>query len=237
MPLLVFALTFRFRAFIRMTIFILLFSLGFLALLGVLLNQKKLSQLVFSALLCLLVVFDFALLSLDKIYLLHQEQDALYDQKLSSYDIQIAQQVAMYKQLTQIQLDMSLQVLAQSNAQENDATITQKLKWRDEMQRQLTIINFDAAAIEKVKLKIDLLAHQYLMENLNQQLRQDIGHRNYSEFVRSRPRDQWTDALFIKEVEVFLNKGKLMAPGIEFALTRVREFDRSGYLMAAKSAK
>ncbi len=217
-----------------MTIFILLFSLGFLALLGALLHQNKISQLVFSALLCLLVVFDFALLSLDKIYFLHQEQDALYEQKLSRYDIQIEQQVAMYKQLTQVQLDMTLQMLGQSNSQENDATIIQKLKWRDDMQRQLTSINFDTDSIEKVKLKIDLLAHQYLMENLNQQLRQGMGHRNYSEFVRSRPRDQWTDTLFINEIEVFLSKGALMTTDIKTALRRVREFDTNGNLKLEK---
>jgi len=214
-----------------MTIFILLFSVGFLALLGVLLQQKKIRDVVFAALVALLVVFDFALLSLDKIYLLHQEQDSQYEQTLLDYDSQIAQQVAMYQQLTQIQLDMTLQILAQSNPLENEASIQQKLKWRDDIQQQLTGINFDATAIEQVKIKIDQLAHQYLMENLNQQLRQSIGHRNYSEFVRSRPRNQWTDELFVKEVEAFLNKGKLMKPDIKFALTRVREFDQSGVLM------
>ena len=214
-----------------MTIFILLFSVGFLALLGVLLQQKKIRDVVFATLVALLVVFDFALLSLDKIYLLHQEQDSQYEQTLLDYDSQIAQQVAMYQQLTQIQLDMTLQILAQSNPLENEASIQQKLKWRDDIQQQLTGINFDATAIEQVKIKIDQLAHQYLMENLNQQLRQSIGHRNYSEFVRSRPRNQWTDELFVKEVEAFLNKGKLMKPDIKFALTRVREFDQSGVLM------
>ncbi|OUR61925.1 hypothetical protein A9Q73_10675 [Bermanella sp. 47_1433_sub80_T6] len=214
-----------------MTIFILLFSVGFLALLGVLLQQKKIRDVVFATLVALLVVFDFALLSLDKIYLLHQEQDSQYEQTLLDYDSQIAQQVATYQQLTQIQLDMTLQMLAQSNPLENEASIQQKLKWRDDIQQQLTGINFDATAIEQVKIKIDQLAHQYLMENLNQQLRQSIGHRNYSEFVRSRPRSQWTDELFVKEVEAFLNKGKLMEPDIKFALTRVREFDQSGVLM------
>jgi len=214
-----------------MTIFILLFSVGFLALITLLLQQKKIRESIFAALVALLVVFDFSLLSLDKIYLLHQEQDSQYEQKLLGYDNQITQQVAMYQRLTQIQLDMTLQILAQSNPQENEASIRQKLKWRDDIQQQLTSINFDANAIEQVKVKIDQLAHQYLMENLNQQLRQSIGHRNYSEFVRSRPRDQWTDDLFVKEVEAFLNKEKLMVPKVKFALTRVREFAQSGDLI------
>jgi len=214
-----------------MTIFILLFSVGFLALITLLLQQKKIRESIFAALVALLVVFDFSLLSLDKIYLLHQEQDSQYEQTLLGYDNQITQQVAMYQRLTQIQLDMTLQILAQSNPQENEASIRQKLKWRDDIQQQLTSINFDANAIEQVKVKIDQLAHQYLMENLNQQLRQSIGHRNYSEFVRSRPRDQWTDDLFVKEVEAFLNKEKLMVPKVKFALTRVREFAQSGDLI------
>jgi|GEM_PF-2210300 len=214
-----------------MTIFILLFSVGFLALITLLLQQKKIRESIFTALVALLVVFDFSLLSLDKIYLLHQEQDSQYEQTLLDYDKQIAQQAAMYQRLTQIQLDMTLQILAQSNPQENEASIRQKLKWRDDIQQQLTSINFDAAAIEQVKVKIDQLAHQYLMENLNQQLRQSIGHRNYSEFVRSRPRDQWTDDLFVKEVEAFLNKEKLMVPKVKSALSRVREFAQSGDLI------
>ena len=214
-----------------MTIFILLFSVGFLALFAVLLQYQKIREPIFAVFIALLLVFDFALLSLDKIYLLHQEQDRNFEQKLLDYDSQIAQQLAMVKRLTQIQLDVTLQVLAQSNPQENEASIRQKLQWRDDMQQQLTAMNFDAAAIEQVKLKIDQLAHQYLMENLNQQLRKSIGHRNYSEFVRTRPRDQWTDELFVKEVAVFLNKENLMVPKIEAALRRVREFDQSGSLI------
>ena len=220
-----------------MTIFILLFSVGYLALFAVLLQHKKIREPIFAAFIALLLVFDFALLSLDKIYLLHQEQDGNFEQKLLDYDSQIAQQLTMYKRLTQIQLDMTLQIMAQSNPQENEASIRQKLKWRDDMQQQLTTMNFDEIAIDQVKVKIDRLAHQYLMENLNQQLRQSIGHRNYSEFVRTRPREQWTDELFVKEVETFLNKEKLMTPKIQSALGRVRVFDQEGYLMPSQTSK
>ncbi len=219
-----------------MTIFILLFSLGFLGLLGVLLHLKKIQGLIFSALLVLLVVFDFALLSLDKIYFLHQEQDALYEQKLVDYDTQIAQQVTMYKQLTQIQLDMTLQVLAQSSSLENEASIAQKIQWRDQMLTQLKTMKYDEAIMAQVKAKIDGVAHAYLMENLNQQLRKTIGHRNYSEFVRSRPRSEWTDNLFLKEAEALISKDKIMAANIKLAISRVREFDQSGYLIKVETA-
>ncbi|MEY8262631.1 MAG: hypothetical protein RPR98_00380 [Bermanella sp.] len=214
-----------------MTLLILLFSVGFLTLLTVLLQLKKIRELIFIALVAMLLVFDFALLSLDKIYWLHQQQDRQHEQVLLDHEAKMSQQVAMYRLLTKTQLDMTLQLVTHSTPQENEASIRQKLQWRDAMQRQLTAIDFDAAAIEQVKIKIDRLAHRYLMEDLNQQLRQSMGHRNYSEFVRSRPRQQWTDELFMKEVEAFLNKENLMQANIELALGRVRAFDRSGELM------
>ena len=104
------------------------------------------------------------------------------------------------------------------------------------MLSQLKAMKYDEAAMAQVKAKIDGVAHAYLMENLNQQLRKSIGHRNYSEFVRSRPRGEWTDELFLKEAEAFLNKEKLMAANIKQAISRVREFDQSGYLIQSQSA-
>jgi len=215
----------------NITLFILLFSLIFLALSGALLHLKKIQTYIFNALLVLLVVFDFSVLSLDKIYLLHQQQDALYEQRQINHSAQIIQQVNTLKQLTQIQLDMTLQVLTQSNPLESEVSIAQKIQWREQMLKQLKSIEFDEKTLVQVKFKVDSVVHAYLMEKLNQQLRATIGHRNYSEFVRSRPRKEWTDELFLKEAEVFLNKETLMTENIKRAISRVREFDQSGYLI------
>ncbi len=214
-----------------MTIFILLFSTGLIALLATLLHLKKIPSLIFAALLVLLVIFDFSLLSLDKIYGLHAEQDQLYSEKLAAYDQHVAQQLTLFKTLTQVQLDMSLQVLGQSSKAENEKSIRQKLDWRDQLILQLKTVQFEAKNIQQVKTKIDAMVHRYLMETLNQSLRQGMGHRNYSAFVRTRPRQQWTDELFVKEVSEFLQKENLMTEKLKVALSRIREFDQSGFLI------
>jgi len=218
----------------QMTLFILLFSAGFMALLAALLHFRRISPLVFSALLSLLVVFDFSLLSLDKIYYLHQEQDELFTGKLVAYDKSIREQADTYEQITKIQLQMTLQFLAQSSSQDNEKSIQQKITWRDQILLQLRAIDFDSQTIEDVNTQVNAVVHQYLMEQLNQQLRQDIGHRSYSEFVRSRPRNEWTDALFIEELTVFLKKENLMNEALSRALSRINEFDQRGTIRHAK---
>jgi hypothetical protein len=208
------------------TIFILLFSVGLLALLTVLLHTKKIPPLVFAALIALLTVFDYALLSLDKIYYLHKEQD-------QAFQTQMEKHIAVIGQLTQVQLDMTLQLLSQNSTQENETSIQQKVAWRDLLLAQLQVANFEQVQIEKVERLLNQAVHVYLMEQLNKQLIQGLGHRVYSDFVRSRPRDEWTDELFVSELMVFLKKQSLMTPDIDFAIKRITHFDDSGELLTA----
>ena len=70
----------------------------------------------------------------------------------------------------------------------------------------------------------------------NKEMIQSLGHRIYSEFVRSKPRDQWTDELFVSELIKFLNKQKIMKEDIKFAIDRVKEFKSSGILMSGRNA-
>lgn len=207
------------------TLFILLFSVGVLALLTVLLHVQKISAIVFAALISLLTVFDYALLSLDKIYLLHLEQDKVLQN-------QMKQQKDVIGQLTQVQLDMTLQLLSQASAQDNETSIQKKLKWRDLLLAQLRLANFQQVKIDSVEEQINHSVHVYLMEQLNKQLIQSLGHRIYSDFVRSRARDEWTDELFIKELIGFLKKQSLMKPEIDYAIKRIQQFDLSGELLA-----
>jgi len=206
------------------TLFILLFSIGLLALLTVLLHTQKINAVVFAAMIAMLTVFDYALLSLDKIYYLHQEQDKAIEQ-------QIQQQKDVIGQLTQVQLDMTLQLLSQASSQDNEASITQKLKWRDLLLAQLRLANFQQIKIDQVEKQINHSVHVYLMEQLNKQLIQGLGHRIYSDFVRSRPRDEWTDELFINELMAYLKKESLMKPAIQTAILRVQHFDETGQLI------
>ena len=206
------------------TIFVLLFSIGILALLTVLLHINKIPPLVFAAMITLLTVFDYALLSLDKIYYLHRDQD-------QAHQNQIDKQIAVISQLTHVQLDMTLQLLSQNSAQENEASILKKEQWRNLLLAQLNAANFDDVQIEKVEASINQSIHVYLMEQLNKQLIQGLGHRIYSDFVRSRARDEWTDELFIKELITYLNKQKLMKPEIAFAINRIKHFDQTHTLL------
>lgn len=217
-----------------MTIFLLLFSCGLVALLAVLLHLERISALIFSALLGLLMVFDFSILSLDKIYGLHKEQDQYFLDRLQAYDAKFASQTRAFEQLTDIQLEMSLEVITQVSKHENDESIMKKIAWRDELMSHLKAANFPQDKILMAKEKIDSGVHKYLMEDLNQLVIKKIGHRNYSEFVRSRPRQEWTDALFIKELAVFLKKENIMHKEIELSLLRVKEFDTSGFLLQRK---
>ncbi|MFT6154982.1 MAG: hypothetical protein ACJA1X_002345, partial [Bermanella sp.] len=53
----------------------------------------------------------------------------------------------------------------------------------------------------------------------------------YSEFVRSRPRSEWTDELFVKDLTAYLTKQKLMDEKIKYSLSRIIEFKTSGKLI------
>ena len=210
------------------TIFVLLFSLGILALLTVLLHINKIPPLVFAAMIALLTVFDYALLSLDKIYYLHRYQD-------QAHQTQMDKQIAVISQLTQVQLDMTLQLLSQNSTQENEASIKQKIQWRDLLLAQLHAASFDDVQINKAETSINQSIHVYLMEQLNKQLIQGLGHRIYSDFVRTRPREQWTDELFVKELIQYLTKQKLMKPEINFAIKRIQHFDAKKELLLKPS--
>ena len=129
---------------------------------------------------------------------------------------------------------MSLQLLAQNSPQDNEKTIQQKLKWRDQIVVQLQAIVFDEEAIQNVTRQVNAMVHKYLMEQLNQQVRQSIGHRSYSEFVRRRPRHEWTDEIFIQEMKIFLDKENLMNETLLHAMLRIEEFDQSGTLIQVK---
>ena len=218
-----------------MTVFILLFSIGFVALLSVLLHIKKIPPLVFAALMALLVIFDFSLLSLDKIYNLHKSQDDFYVEQLRAYDQSIGEQQATFKRLVNIQLDVTLQALSQNSKQENEDSIRGKIQWRDELVTELSGVGFSDERIQEIKSQVNAAVHKYLMEQLNSQLISTLGHRIYSEFVRSKPRDQWTDELFVAELTKFLNKQNIMKPNLKFAITRIKEFKLSGILMVSEA--
>ncbi len=215
------------------TLFVLLFSVGLVALLAVLLKTEKIQTPIFAAGIALLVVFDFALLSLDKIYFLHQEQDQLYLDKQRDYDENIQKQLALYQQLTDIQLQATLQALALNNKQQTEDGVVQKVKWRNQLLEQMTALSFSDEKITHVSQQINASVTAFLMESLNKEVRQSLGHRIYSEFVRSRPRHEWTDELFVGELEAYLNKQNLMNESIKWAFTRLKEFKVSGVLISA----
>lgn len=213
------------------TLFIFLFSIAFLTLIGVMFHIKKIPTVVFASLLTALVVLDFALLSMDKIYYLHQEQDSLYSEKLRIYDEKIANQVEIQRSLSKMQLDMALQSLSVNSAQETEESIQQKVVWREKLLRAAQDLKFDETEITQISTSINASIHKYLMEALNKQVIQSLGHRVYSEFVRSRPRQEWTDELFVAELQVFLIKHKQESPELMLAIKRINEFKSTGLVL------
>jgi hypothetical protein len=213
------------------TLFVFLFSIAFLTLIGVMFHIKKIPTVVFASLLTVLVVLDFALLSMDKIYYLHQEQDSLYSEKLRIYDEKIANQVEIQRSLSKMQLDMALQSLSVNSAQETEESIQQKVVWREKLLRAAQDLKFDEAEVTQISTSINASIHKYLMEALNKQVIQSLGHRVYSEFVRSRPRQEWTDELFVAELQVFLIKHKQESPELMLAIKRINEFKSTGLVL------
>lgn len=213
------------------TLFVLLFSIGMMVLLATLLKIEKIQAPIFVAGVALLVVFDFSLLSLDKIYFLHQEQDQTFLDNQQAYDERISAQLELYKNLTDIQLGIALQALSRNTKQETEEDIQQKLAWRDQLLLQMNTLGFEENKLLEVNEKINSSVSKYLMESLNKQVRQTLGHRMYSEFVRTRPRSEWTDELFVRELSLYLNKQRLMDKKIEYNLKRLNEFKTKGVLI------
>jgi len=215
------------------TLFVFLFSIAFLALIGVMFHIKKIPLVVFASLLTALVVFDFALLSMDKIYYLHKTQDHLYTEKLRVYDEKIAHQVEVQRSLSKVQLDMALQSLSVNSVQETEESIQQKVQWREKLLSAAQDLQFEQAQVDQISTSINASIHKYLMEALNKQVIQSLGHRVYSEFVRSRPRQEWTDELFVAELQVFLIKHKQESPELTHVIKRINEFKASGQVLKA----
>lgn len=206
------------------TIFVLLFSIGLLSVLTVLLHTKKIPPVVFAALIALLTVFDYALLSLDKIYYLHEAQD-------QAIKAQVQQQKEVIGQLTSVQLDITLQLLSQVTAQDNEQSIQQKIQWRDRLLAQLRLAKFNQVKIDNVEQQVNQSVHVYLMEQLNKQMVQSLGHRIYRDFVRIHSSKNWTDDLFIQDLKAYLKKEELDKPEVTQAMHRVTEFDKTGDLL------
>lgn len=213
------------------TLFIFLFSIAFLTLIGVMFHIKKIPTVVFVSLLTALVVLDFGLLSMDKIYYLHQEQDSLYNEKLRTYDEKIANQVEIQRSLSKMQLDMALQSLSVNSAQDTEESIQQKVVWREKLLLAAQDLKFNESEVAQISTSINASIHKYLMEALNKQVIQSLGHRVYSEFVRSRPRQEWTDELFVAELQVFLIKHKQESPELMLAIKRINEFKSTGLVL------
>ncbi len=214
-----------------LTLFLLLISIGFIALFTTLLKLKRIRNLVYFALVALLILFDFAVLSLDKIYFLHNAQDDAFIEKLAEKERAINEQLVLYRELTSIQLDMALAVMTDNAVNDSEAEIRQKIATRDKLVNQMQLLEFDEAKIQHVQEQINLAVHRYLMEQLNQTVIKALGHRTYGEFVRSRPRHEWTDTLFVKELEEFLKKHSLQNEEIKQRLQLLKVFDSSGVLL------
>lgn len=214
-----------------LTLFLLLISVGLIALFTALLTLKRIRNLVYFSLTALLILFDFAVLSLDKIYFLHKEQDDLFVENIASKEATMNQQLVLYKELTNMQLDMTLAALTSNITQDSEAAIRQKLNWRDQLVSQMEVLGFDEVRIQRVQEHINHGVHRYLMEQLNQTVIENLGHRIYGEFVRSRPRHEWTDELFVTELEAFLEKDALLNDDIKQRIHVLEVFDQSGVLM------
>lgn len=214
-----------------LTLFLLLISVGFITLFTALLTLKRIRNLVYFALTALLILFNFAALSLDKIYFLHKEQDDLFLESMAQKENAMNEQLVLYKELTNIQLDMTLSALTQNITSDSEAAIRQKIIWRDQLVSQMEVLQYDAARIQHVREQINHGIHRYLMEQLNQTVIQTLGHRTYGEFVRTRPRHEWTDSLFVSELETFLEKDALLNDEIKQRLHVLKVFDQSGVLL------
>ena len=137
------------------------------------------------------------------------------------------EQLVLYKELTNIQLDMTLSALTQNITSDSEAAIRQKITWRDQLVSQMEVLQYDAARIQHVREQINHGIHRYLMEQLNQTVIQAL----LGLFVRPAPRHEWTDSLFVSELETFLEKDALLNDEIKQRLHVLKVFDQSGVLL------
>jgi hypothetical protein len=211
-------------------LFLIIFNLSLLAVFTSLLLLKRLRNLIYFALISLLVVFDFAALSYSQIYLLHKADEDAYVAKLKQVDGDIEQRMGFYKSLSEIQLQLTLAAIAEAK-NDTEQSVQQKINWRDQIIVRMQQVGFSDQQIKQVREDINASVHRYLMETLSNVTLEHIGHRNFSEFVRRKPRDEWTDASFVAELDVYLKQNNLSEEVLSFQLKRLRVFDESGVLI------
>lgn len=211
-------------------LFLIIFNLSLLAVFTSLLVLKRLRSLIYFALVGLLLVFDFAALSYSQIYLLHKTEEDAYLNKIKMENSIIDERMTFYKSLSEIQLQLTLAAIAESK-NDSEQSVRQKIIWRDQITSRMQQIGFSAAQIQQVNTDINGSVHRYLMETLSNVTLEHIGHRNFSEFVRRKPRDEWTDSSFISELEQFLKDNHLNEAVLSFQIKRLRVFDENGVLI------
>lgn len=211
-------------------LFLIIFNLSLLAVFTSLLLLKRLRSLIYFALISLLVVFDFAALSYSQIYLLHKTAEDAYLSKIKQQEADFEQRMSLYKSLSEIQLQLTLAAISEAK-NDTEQSVQQKINWRDQIISRMQQIGFADNQIKQVRDDINASVHRYLMETLSNVALEHIGHRNFSEFVRRKPRDEWTDASFVAELDVYLKQNNLSDEVLTFQLKRLRIFDESGALI------
>lgn len=209
---------------------LLILNLSLVAVFTTLLVLKRLRSVVYFALVALLVVFDFAALGYSQIYLLHKTEEDAYLKQLNDMQQTIDQRMTFYKSLSEIQLQLTLAAMAKSQ-DDNEQSVRQKIVWRDQITSRMQQTGFSDSLIQQVNNDINGSVHRYLMENLSNTTLEHIGHRSFSEFVRRKPRDEWTDSSFIAELDVYLKDNHLSDETLAFQLKRLRVFDENGVLI------
>lgn len=211
-------------------LFLIIFNLSLLAVFTSLLLLKRLRSLIYFALISLLVVFDFAALSYSQIYLLHKSEEDAYLARMKQQEAEIEQRMGLYKSLSEIQLQLTLAAISEAK-NDTEQSVQQKINWRDQIISRMQQVGFADHQIKQVRDDINASVHRYLMETLSNATLERIGHRNFSEFVRRKPRDEWTDASFVAELDVYLKQNNLSDEVLTFQLKRLRVFDESGALI------
>lgn len=132
--------------------------------------------------------------------------------------------------LIDIQAQLTVQSLSQMTGRESLMILQKRIELAEEVEAHLVNFGMESSQAKASVLPIQEGVNKVLMEQLSQLLVQEIGRRNYLEFMGKYPREKWTDALFLKEIPAYLNTNKLNSPALVKMLATIERYKRTGKL-------
>ena len=168
-----------------------------------------------------------------------QHQIALFSARQDRYEQQqndLDEKFSHLRQMAEQHALISVSTLTDSRINDVGEAET-AIQIREQLVEYLHVMESKGSFIQGIEEKINQSVHEFLFERFSRELIAGIGRAKYGQFINRRDRTEWTDQLFIQEIQPFLKESQLMNPVIEEFLLAVTYFEVNKNLKLSDGAE